>query len=106
MTAWTATDGGLLISLRVTPKGGRNAIDGLLVGTDGRAMLSVRVSVPPTEGGANDAVISLLAKALGVARRDVKLLSGTTSRMKRLRVDGDPLVLTARLATLTGTGSA
>lgn len=101
MTPWTATPDGLLLTLRVAPRGGRNGIDGVISDDAGRAMLAARVSAPPADGAANDAVVRLLADALGVAKRDVKLLSGAQARVKRLAIAGDPAVLAARLAALT-----
>ncbi len=53
---------------------------------DGR--IKVAVTAPPVDGEANAAVIELIAKALGVARRDVEVISGATSRRKTIRVTG------------------
>lgn len=100
MTPWAATPDGLTLTLRVAPRGGRDRIEGTAADDSGRALLLVRVSAPPAEGAANDAVIRLLAASLGVAKRDVKLLSGAQARVKRLAVAGDPGALAARLAAL------
>ncbi len=51
-------------------------------------LLHVWVTAPPVEGAANAAVIALLAQAIGVARRRVALVHGSTARHKRLRIDG------------------
>ena len=56
--------------------------------------VKVRLQAPPVDGAANDALISLLAESLGVPRREVSILAGATSRLKRVEVRG----LTARLA--------
>lgn len=53
---------------------------------DGRIKISV--TSPPVDGEANAAVIELIAKALGVAKRDVEVISGSTSRRKTIRVTG------------------
>jgi len=71
------------ISVRVTPRGGRDAIDGW----DGD-VLRVRVAAPPVEGRANEAMLRLLAKALGVAPSRVALASGAGSRVKVVEVEG------------------
>lgn len=105
MTAWTATADGLTLSVRVAPRGGADRIEGLVADAAGRALLALRVSAPPAEGAANDAVVRLLAGALGVAKRDVKLLSGAQARVKRLAVAGDPAALAARLAALVESGA-
>jgi uncharacterized protein len=94
---WTAVAGGVALTVRLTPKGGRNAIDGIEHLADGRAVVKVRVAAPPSEGEANDALIRLIAKAVGVAPRDVTLAGGATARVKRLVLAGDPPTLIAAL---------
>ena len=94
---WIAVADGLRLSVRLTPKGGRDAIDGVGTLADGRSVLQARVRVAPSEGGANAALIGLLAKKLGVAARDVRLEAGAGARLKRIKVDGDGAALAARL---------
>lgn len=65
-------------------------------------MLALRVSAPPADGAANEAVIRLLAKALGLRQRDVAIVAGETSRVKQVRLNGDAEVIVARLEGLTG----
>src|SRR5262249_4357429 len=76
-------------SLRVTPRGGRDDIDGIETLGDGRSVLKVRVRAIAEGGEANRAVTTLLAKALHVPKSSVKLLSGATSRIKQVAIDGD-----------------
>ncbi len=83
--------------MRLTPKGGRDAIDGVETLADGRAVLKARVRAAPSEGEANDALVRLLAKSLGVPVRDVRLTAGATSRVKRLALTGDGPALIAAL---------
>ena len=72
---------------------------------DGRAVLKVRVRAAPVEGEANDALRRLIAKALGIAPRQVELAVGAGARLKRLRIVGDPQMLDAMLERLVkGTG--
>lgn len=71
------------ITVRLTPRGGRNAIDGW----DGDT-LRVRISSAPVDGKANDALLRVLAKALGVAPSRLTLISGAQSRTKTIEVDG------------------
>jgi uncharacterized protein len=91
------TPGGVTLAVRLTPKGGRDAIDGVERMADGRAVLKARVAAPPSEGEANDALVRLLAKALSVPPRDVVLAAGATARVKRLTIAGDPVRLVAAL---------
>lgn len=71
------------VTVRLTPRGGRNAIDGW----DGDT-LRVRVASAPIGGKANDALLRLLAKALGVAPSRLALVSGAQSRTKTIAIDG------------------
>jgi uncharacterized protein YggU (UPF0235/DUF167 family) len=89
--------GGVALSVRLTPKGGRDAIDGIEQLADGRAVLKARVRATPSEGAANEALVRLIAKAVGVPPRDVALTTGATARIKRLTISGDPMTLTATL---------
>jgi len=62
----------------------------------------VRLAAAPSDGAANDAMIRLIAKALGVAPRDVTLENGAASRLKRLHIAGDPARLADALRTIVG----
>ena len=99
---WTCERDGLTLHVRLTPKGGRDAIDRVEQLADGRSVLKVRVRAAPSEGEANDALIRLIAKALGVPPRDVTLVAGATARLKRLVVAGDGPSLVAKLEKLAG----
>jgi uncharacterized protein (TIGR00251 family) len=90
------------VTVRLTPKGGRDAIDGIEQMADGRSVLKVRVRAAPREGEANDALVRLLAKSLGVAPRQVTLFAGATGRIKRLEIAGAGPALAAALAKIVG----
>jgi uncharacterized protein len=94
---WVAVAGGLALTVRLTPKGGRDAIDGVEQLSDGRNVLKARVRAAPTEGEANDALCRLIAKSLHIPPRDVVMSAGTTSRIKRLAISGDGPTLIAAL---------
>jgi uncharacterized protein len=70
-------------SVRLTPRGGADGIDGVRDG-----VLRARVAAPPVEGAANQALLRLIADELGVPRRDVRLVAGAGGRTKVLVVDG------------------
>jgi len=76
------------IAVRLTPRGGRDGIEGWSADEAGRAFLKVRVSAPPVEGEANDALERLLAKVLKVSKSSVRVVSGTTARLKQVEVEG------------------
>jgi uncharacterized protein YggU (UPF0235/DUF167 family) len=90
-------DGGVTLTVRLTPRGGRDAIDGVVQLADGRAVLKARVRVAASEGEANAALVHVVAKAVGVPPRAIALASGATSRIKTLRIAGDGPTLIARL---------
>jgi uncharacterized protein len=69
--------------VRVQPRASRSEI----VGEYGAA-LKVRLAAPPVDGAANEELIKLLAKEMGVARRDVRILSGASSRTKTVEISG------------------
>ncbi len=97
---WAATAKGLSVTIRLTPKGGRDALDGIETLADGRPVLKARVRAAPTEGEANAALVALLAKTLDVPRRAVTLAAGETARIKRIVIEGDGAALAARLQHL------
>ena len=98
---WTLAADGILIDVRVTPRGGRDAVGGIEQRADGRAVLRARVRAAPADGEANDALRRLLADALGIAARQVVVAAGAKSRIKRLRIAGDPQALEGKLERLT-----
>ena len=83
--------------VRLTPKGGRDAVDGWEAAADGSAHLKCRVRAVPEDGKANTALIELLAKTLAVPKSSIHIASGATARLKRIEIAGDPGALTARL---------
>ena len=95
--------GGIRLTVRVSPRGGRNAVEGLREDAAGAKHLVVRVSAAPVDGEANDAVEAVVAKWLGVKARTIEIVSGETSRLKLLRIDGDPVALSRKLQALTAT---
>ncbi len=88
--------------VRLTPRGGRDALEGVETQADGAAVLKARVSAAPEKGAANAALVKLLSKALGVPKSAVAIASGGTARVKTLRVTGDAAVLVARCEALFG----
>jgi uncharacterized protein len=92
-----APGGGLFVDVRLTPRGGRDAIDGVERRADGRTVLKARVRAPAFEGAANAALCRLLAGIAGAAPRQVTLVAGATARVKRLRITGDAQRLIAAL---------
>jgi len=99
---WTAAAGALLVDVRLTPKGGRDALDGVAPLADGRAVLKARVRAAPHEGAANAALTRVIAAAAGVPPRQVAIVGGATARLKRVRIAGDPRAIAAALEHAAG----
>ncbi len=96
-------DSGLELALRLTPKGGRDKVDGIKDDASGKPVLAVRVSAPPVDGAANKALLKFLAKASGVPKSRIRFITGETSRIKRLLLEGNGAEIAATLAALTKT---
>ena len=94
---WRRNPEGVVIACRLTPKGGRDAIDGVTQLADGTRVLLARVRSAPEDGRANEALCALLAAELDAPASSVKLLAGAKSRLKRIAIGGDPDRLIARL---------
>jgi uncharacterized protein (TIGR00251 family) len=87
-------DGPVRVTIRVRPGAGRTRVGGAHDGA-----LVVRVAAPAVDGRATEAALAAVAEALGVRRRAVTLVTGSSSRTKVVDVeDGDPEALRALLA--------
>lgn len=76
------------LSVRLTPRGGRDAAEGWARDEKGAPYLKARVAAPPVEGAANAALEKMIAKALRVGRGAVRIVAGEQSRLKVLEIDG------------------
>ena len=89
----SAASGGTLLDVRVIPRAPRSAVAGVRDGA-----LLVRLAAAPVDGAANDALLTLLARALDVPRRNLAIVAGERSRRKRIEVAGlAPSAVEARL---------
>lgn len=84
---WRGIEGGVELAVRLTPRGGRAGVEGVIE-AEGKPCLKLRVASPPVDGAANAALIAYLAKALDLPRSAVTLISGERARVKRLRLIG------------------
>jgi len=91
-------------AVRVTPKGGRDAVEGWTRDDAGRAVLKVRVAVAAADGAANAAVIALLAKALKRPKSALTLVAGHTARLKRIEAEVGAAELAAAFGDPHGAG--
>ncbi len=77
---------GAVLEVRIQPRASKN---GVVMQSDGS--LKIRLTAPPVDGAANEALIKYLADILGVAKYQVEIVSGQTSREKRIRITGRDL---------------
>jgi uncharacterized protein len=99
---WTVTSDGIVLTVRLTPKGGRDAIEGIDQMADGRSVVKARVRAAASEGEANAALISLIARTLAVPPSRVTLIAGAAARIKWLNVMGDTGAIAAALERIMG----
>ncbi|MDB5643132.1 MAG: hypothetical protein JWN07_2449 [Hyphomicrobiales bacterium] len=97
---WTQRPDGLLVEVRLTPRAAMDRIDSVETLSDGAPVLKARVRAVPEKGKANDAVVRLLAKALGLPTSRARLLSGDTARRKCILLEGDGASLARALEAL------
>ena len=87
-----------ILAVRVTPRSSKPGIRGWRESADGREELEIHVAAAPADGAANEAVIVLLARALGVSRSELSILSGAASRHKRVSIPCEAEEARRRLA--------
>lgn len=90
---------GVRLAVRLQPRASRNEVTGLH-----EDRLKLRLTAPPVEGAANAAAQAYLAELFGVAKREVRLISGDKSKDKLWEIMGDPDQLAARLAAVLAPG--
>jgi uncharacterized protein (TIGR00251 family) len=95
---FTVEPDGVRLAVRITPRAGRDRIDGVTTGADGRPSLQIRLAAAPVDGAANQALIAFLAGSLKMRKSDVTIRSGAAARHKILHLSGDPSGIVARLA--------
>ena len=88
-------ESGIALFIRLTPKGGRDALDGIERSADGKVWLKARVRAVPEDGKANAALEAFLAKLFGVSKSAVSLISGQAARNKQVEIKGDSKALVA-----------
>jgi uncharacterized protein len=97
---WRPTPDGIVVACRLTPRGGRDAVDGVASLSDGTRVLLARVRSAPEDGRANDALCALLASVLDTSASRIRVAAGARGRVKQIAVIGDSAALMARLRAL------
>lgn len=83
MIEHSVSDGNIIFSVRVVPRASRSELVGEQDG-----LLRVRIAAPPIDGAANEELVRVLAKEFGVARRRINIISGHSSRVKKISIEG------------------
>ena len=100
-TPFAAVRGGVAVTVRLTPKAGKNRIGDIQAGADGKEALRVSVTAPPESGKANKALIALLAKEWKMAKGGISIKTGARGRDKTVFLAGDTKVLMGKLRAWT-----
>lgn len=107
------TADGVLVTVRVTPRARRAGVEGVIDVSGPRGpetAVGVRVTAPPAEGAANEAVLRTLAATWRLPPSSLEIAGGGASRLKRVLVRGEPTsllrLLTEKLAAAPGKASA
>ena len=98
---WRRTKDGVVVSCRLTPKGGRDAIDGVAHLADGSSVLAARVRSAPQGGEANRSPVRAVGGTVGSPASSARVVAGSKSRLKQVAVSGDPAALVGRLEALS-----
>lgn len=96
---------GIRLIVRVTPKGGRDALEGFAADPNGKPMLKARIAAAAEGGKANGSLVALLAKEFAVPQSAVTIVRGTTARLKQVTIEGDGKWLAARLRAIGGSSA-
>lgn len=99
---WRPRGDGIDLFVRLTPKAGKDAVEGTETAADGRVYLKARVRAVPEKGAANAALEKLVAKTLGVPGGNVSVVAGGTARLKTVHVTGDIEGLAVAMAKVLG----
>ena len=94
---FTAAADGVRLAVRLTPKASAARLVGIVEDGAGGAVLKAAVTAPAEAGKANEALLSLLAKTLGLRRAALSLALGASDRRKLVHIAGDPAALAAAL---------
>lgn len=86
-----------IIGVRVTPRSAKPGVGEWKIDPGGRPFLELRVAAAPADGAANNEVIKLLAKALGLPKSALAIVSGHSARLKRIELPLDEQEARARL---------
>lgn len=91
------TGDGVTVAIRVTPKAGRQRVEGMVADASGQLAIKITVTAAPENGKANKAVIAFLARTWKIPKSHISLQAGLTSRNKILKITGDTAALKGKI---------
>ncbi len=91
---------GVRVAIRLTPRAKADRVVSVAAAAGGGQVVKAKVTAPPEDGRANEALLQLLASAWRVPRRDLAIVAGAASRQKTVCISGDPQPLLDRLGAL------
>ena len=91
---------GVLLRVRLSPNAAQCRIGGVWANVDGEEYLKISVISVPEKGKANQELIRFLSKILGVAKSDLKIVSGELDRQKKILISGETALLCKKLQNL------
>jgi len=97
MACYRAVAGGIVLSVRLTPRASRDCVDGIGRLSDGREVAIAHIRAVPAEGAANKSLVAILAKTLHVPKSAVEIVAGGAARLKQVKVEGDAGALSAMI---------
>ena len=99
---WAVVENGLMLSVRLTPRGGSDRLEGIERLANGRIVVKARVRAIAEDGKANDALLALVARGAALPASRVTLAAGGASRLKTLYCQGDSARIAHALQTTLG----
>ena len=93
MPCYRVMSGAIVLTVRLTPRADRDAVEGVGTLANGQVVAQARVRAVPEDGAANKALIALIAKTFRRPKSAVGLVGGPTSRIKQVRIAGEPAEL-------------
>jgi len=102
---FTPVDGGVRLSVRLSPNASRTQIDGTFIDVNGDRVVKVQVASVPEHGKANKALIKLLSKQWKIPKSAITIVGGLKDRNKNLMINGEPAALLEKLNYGSETGN-
>ena len=95
---------GIILQLKVFPNAAKNQICDIICDASGQQILKVKITATAEDGKANKALLKFLAKEWGIAISTMEIISGKISRIKKLKISGDNILISRLVKLMPGQG--